>query len=257
MILVDVLSIAELILPPPYTLKHTTTSDQFVAEIPLKPHGWANSPRADSTSHWGTPWSAGRQLDERCEWYREQPETALGQWWGCEWRPPPSLVTLPPVTNTQGQGATRTQPTHPTPGRPFITSLFSAMEPNGGLSCSSRSLSSWVRRWGLRGEPARAWQKMEFTGEVLNLQHSRHVSFGGMKRLSLRGKQPFRGIHLYFGCEQSSGVNTTTSYSQVVTSATDRISCLASGWQTYSTFVVRARFCISVQGVPFPSSTVK
>lgn len=257
MILVDILSIAELILPPPYTLDHKTTSDKFLAEILQKPSGSADSPRADNTSHWGTPWPAGHQLDEKCEWYRQRPETALGQWWVYEWRPPLSLVTPPPVTNTHDQGVPRTYPT--LPGRPFITitSLFSAVEPNGGFSCSSRSLSSWVRRWGLRGEPARAWQKMEVTAEVLNLEHPWHVRFGGMKRRSLIEKQPFRGIHLYFGCEQSSGVNTTTSYSQVVTSATDRISCLASGWQTYSTAVVRARFCISVQGVPFPSSTEK
>lgn len=42
--------------------------------------------------------------------------------------------------------------------------------PKGGLSCSSCSLSNWTSRWGRRGEPARAWQKMAFTGEDLNLQ---------------------------------------------------------------------------------------
>lgn len=61
-------------------------------------------------------------------------------------------------------------------------------------------------------------------------------------------------LYLYFGWAQSSGVSTTTSYSQVVTSATDKISCLASGWQTYSTFVERGWFCFSTQGVPFPIS---
>lgn len=193
MILVDILSIAEFILPPPDTLEHKTTSDKFLAEILQKLYGWADSPRADNKSHWGTPWSAGRQLDERCEWYRQRPETALGQWWVYEWRPPLSLATPPPVTNTHDQGVPRTQPTLPAPGCEFITSLFSSAEPNGGFNCSSRSLSSWVRRWGLRGEPARAWQKMEFTGEVLNLQHPRHVSFGGMKRHSLIGNRVIQG----------------------------------------------------------------
>lgn len=42
-----------------------------------------------------------------------------------------------------------------------------------------------------------------------------------------------------------------------MTSATDRISCLASGWQTYSTDVERAWFCFSTQGVPFPISSEK
>lgn len=76
----------------------------------------------------------------------------------------------------------------PAQRRTFITSLFSAMKLKGVFSCSSRSLSSWVRRWGLRGEPARAWQKMELTGEVLNLQHAPHVSFGGQTEHSLIGK---------------------------------------------------------------------
>ena len=60
------------------------------------------------------------------------------------------------------------------------------------------------------------------------------------------------GLYLNLGWLQSSGVRITTSYSQVVTSAMDRISCLASGWHTYITEVARAWFCFSTQGVPLP-----
>lgn len=48
----------------------------------------------------------------------------------------------------------------------------SMLELKGGLSISSCSRSSWDRLWGLRGEPPRAWQKMSFTGEDLNLRRS-------------------------------------------------------------------------------------
>lgn len=47
----------------------------------------------------------------------------------------------------------------------------------------------------------------------------------------------------------------TTSYSQVVTSATERISCLASGWHTYITVLDRGRLCLKLHGVPFPIPT--
>lgn len=39
-----------------------------------------------------------------------------------------------------------------------------------GLSNSSCCWSSCDRLWGLSGEPARAWQKMAFTGDDLNLR---------------------------------------------------------------------------------------
>lgn len=46
---------------------------------------------------------------------------------------------------------------------------LSLLELNDGFISSSCSRSSWERDWGLRGEPPRAWQKMSFTGEDLNL----------------------------------------------------------------------------------------
>lgn len=62
----------------------------------------------------------------------------------------------------------------------FLTSLMPAFVLKGGLSNSSCSLSNCVSRWGCRGEPSRAWQKMAFTGEGLNLGHMHRVR----KRLS-------------------------------------------------------------------------
>lgn len=62
-----------------------------------------------------------------------------------------------------------------------LTSLVSVGVLKGGFSCSSCSLSNWASRWGRRGEPARAWQKMAFTGEDLNLQGI-HAKFGNSKK---------------------------------------------------------------------------
>lgn len=135
------------------------------------------SPHADSTSRWGTPWWAGHLSAERCEWCRQWPESALQPLWACEWRwrPPPSLVVPPPViwqTYIDGWAGRCSIHFFPSFCHLFahLTSLISVAVLKGGFSCSSCSLSNWTSRWGRRGEPARAWQKMAFTGEDLNLQ---------------------------------------------------------------------------------------
>lgn len=128
----------------------------------------------------------------------------------------------------------------PPPSRTAVVAVLLVPCPAGwGAEAWGGSPPERGRRWSL---PERSWTC------------NAHGMSAKATRLS-RVTEPLREVYLYFGCEQSSGVSTTTSYSQVVTSATDRISCLASGWQTYSTAVVRALFCTSVQGVPFPSST--
>ena len=62
------------------------------------------------------------------------------------------------------------------PLRASLTSLISLAALKGGFSCSSCSLSSCMSRCGRSGEPARAWQKMEFTGEDLNLRVTRQAT---------------------------------------------------------------------------------
>lgn len=61
-------------------------------------------------------------------------------------------------------------PISPPPALSRLTSLVPEGALKGGLRCSSCSLSSWASRRGCKGEPARDWQKMAFTGDDLNLQ---------------------------------------------------------------------------------------
>lgn len=168
-------SITELIFPPAYTLKHTWRWLQ----IPEEFQKWSLcvkrkqvSPLADNTSRWGTPWSAARLSNARYEWCQLWPVPALPHSWVCEWRwkLPLWLVIRPPVTEKKNIIKLKIWL--------FflffiffvsLTSLVSALVLNGGLSSSSCSLSNWISRWGRRGEPSRAWQKMAFTGEDLNL----------------------------------------------------------------------------------------
>lgn len=135
------------------------------------------------------------------------------------------------------------------------TSLFLR---KGTLRISS-CCSNCLRVTGLNGEPGRDWQNMSFTGEALNLQ-------GESIAPELNSNPAQHGWHhchveqgptsyLYCGWPHKSGVRMTTSYSHVVTSATERISCLDSGWHMYITVLDLGRFCFKLQGVPFPMPT--